>query len=73
MWRVDEEEITDEIQREVKAKEEHIEILQSRLASMEQQESRREREMDILRQSLRIMTHSIKSRHKSTKGSSKRL
>ncbi|KAM7485327.1 hypothetical protein LguiA_001336 [Lonicera macranthoides] len=75
LWRVDEEEKTDdhEIQREVKAKEEQIEILQSRLASMEQQESRREGEMDILRQSLRIMTHSIKSRHKSTKGSSKRL
>lgn len=46
-----------ELKQELAAKEERIELLQAKLASMEHQELRREREMDILRQSLRIMSH----------------
>lgn len=46
-----------ELKKELTAKEERIELLQAKLASMEHQESKREREMDILRQSLRIMSH----------------
>ncbi|KAK6122937.1 hypothetical protein DH2020_043314 [Rehmannia glutinosa] len=56
-WKTEEQEMLVELKRELKAKEEIIEILQSKLAKMEQQESKREREMDILRQSLRIMSH----------------
>ncbi|KAI3459592.1 hypothetical protein Pfo_016255 [Paulownia fortunei] len=56
-WKTEEEEVVVELKKEVKAKEERIELLQSKLASMENQESKREREMDILRQSLRIMSH----------------
>lgn len=46
-----------ELKQELTAKEERIELLQAKLASMEDQELKREREMDILRQSLRIMSH----------------
>ncbi|XP_020548490.1 histone-lysine N-methyltransferase, H3 lysine-79 specific-like isoform X2 [Sesamum indicum] len=50
----DEEEM---VMKELQAKEERIELLQAKLASMEDQEFKREREVDILRQSLRIMSH----------------
>ncbi|KAL9140348.1 hypothetical protein ABFS82_14G030900 [Erythranthe guttata] len=61
-WNIaDEEEVLlVEMTNELKAKEERIEFLQNKLVSMELQESKREREIDILRQSLRIMSHNNK-------------
>ncbi|PIM98987.1 hypothetical protein CDL12_28519 [Handroanthus impetiginosus] len=56
-WRIEEKDILLQLKKELKAKEERIELLEAKLASMEHQESKREREMDILRQSLRIMSH----------------
>ncbi|KAL0433106.1 UNVERIFIED_CONTAM: hypothetical protein Slati_2644900, partial [Sesamum latifolium] len=56
-WKTDEEEMLMELNKELQAKEERIELLQAKLASMEDQEFKREREVDILRQSLRIMSH----------------
>ncbi|KAG9136104.1 hypothetical protein Leryth_003732 [Lithospermum erythrorhizon] len=49
-----------EMEKQLKAKEETIEILEAQLVSMEQRESKREREVDILKQSLRIMSHKRK-------------
>ena len=45
----------EELKKEVKSKEETIEALKTRLASMEREGYEKEREMDILRQSLRIL------------------
>ncbi|KAL7124187.1 hypothetical protein ABFS83_14G031300 [Erythranthe nasuta] len=61
-WNIEEEEevLLVEMTNELKAKEERIELLQNKLASMELQESKREREIDILRQSLRILSHNNK-------------
>ncbi|GFZ10700.1 hypothetical protein Acr_22g0000980 [Actinidia rufa] len=56
-WRAEEEDLVEELQQELKTKEEAIEILQARLASMEEKQSKREREVDILRQSLKIISH----------------
>lgn len=56
-WKTEEEDMLMELNKELRSKEEKIEILQAKLISMEDQESRREREMDIFRQSLRIMSH----------------
>ncbi|KAL0368536.1 UNVERIFIED_CONTAM: hypothetical protein Scaly_1072500 [Sesamum calycinum] len=56
-WKTEEEEMLLELNKELQAKEERIELLQAKLASMEDQEFKREREVDILRQSLRIMSH----------------
>ncbi|KAK4421668.1 hypothetical protein Salat_2117400 [Sesamum alatum] len=56
-WKTDEEEMLIELNKELQTKEERIELLQAKLASMEDQELKREREVDILRQSLRIMSH----------------
>ncbi|KAM6565542.1 hypothetical protein CsatA_024670 [Cannabis sativa] len=55
-WRAEEEDIAEELKREVQAKEETIKELKSKLVSMEQEMYKRDREVDILRQSLRIMT-----------------
>ncbi|KAF5736686.1 golgin subfamily A member 6-like protein 1 [Tripterygium wilfordii] len=52
-WRGEEE----EMKIELKAKEAAMEALKARLASMEQEEYKRAREVDILRQSLRIVIH----------------
>ncbi|KAG8372795.1 hypothetical protein BUALT_Bualt12G0104100 [Buddleja alternifolia] len=52
-WETEEEDLL----MQLKAKEERIEALEAKLGLMEQQEHKREREMDILRQSLRIMCH----------------
>ncbi|KVH91042.1 centrosome-associated protein CEP250-like [Cynara cardunculus var. scolymus] len=71
-WREEEEYLTYELRRELKAKEETIELLQAHIASIEQEESRREREVDILRQSLRIMSHKKMPKHIS-KGFSRNL
>ncbi|XAR48899.1 hypothetical protein NMG60_11031881 [Bertholletia excelsa] len=59
-WRGEEEAMVEDLKREVKAKEEIIEILQGRIASMEHEEYKRKREMDLMKQSLRIMTHKKK-------------
>ncbi|XP_059632272.1 uncharacterized protein LOC132274923 [Cornus florida] len=68
-WRTEEEDLMEELQRELKGKEETIELLQARIVSMEQEGSKREREVDILRQSLRIMSYKKKATH-ITKGHS---
>lgn len=60
-WRGKEEEILLELKEELRAKEEKIALLQAKLDSMKQQECKREREIDILRQSLRIMSHRKKA------------
>ncbi|KAL7251329.1 hypothetical protein ACSBR1_013210 [Camellia fascicularis] len=60
-WREEEEDLMEKLQRELKIKEETIELLKGRLALMEQEESNREREVDILRQSLKIMSYKKKS------------
>ncbi|XP_022761054.1 structural maintenance of chromosomes protein 3-like [Durio zibethinus] len=54
-WKADEEEMIEELKKEVKSKEETIEALKTRVASMEREGYEREREMDILKQSLRIL------------------
>lgn len=56
-WRPEEEEMVEELKRELRAKEETIEALKSHLASLEQDKHKSEREADILRQSLRIMSN----------------
>ena len=45
----------EELKEEVKSKEETIEALKTRLASMEREGYEKERERDILRQSLKIL------------------
>lgn len=50
----------EELQKELMAKEKAIELQQTQIASMKQEESKREREIDILRQSLKIMCHNKK-------------
>lgn len=54
--RAEEDMIVEELKRELKAKEEIIARLNSKIASMENEQYKREREIDILRQSLRIMS-----------------
>ncbi|XP_022722958.1 uncharacterized protein PF11_0207-like [Durio zibethinus] len=56
-WKAEEEEMNmiEELKKEVKNKEETIEDMKRRVASMEREGYEREREMDILRQSLRIL------------------
>ncbi|KAK6929669.1 hypothetical protein RJ641_003763 [Dillenia turbinata] len=62
-WRSDEESIiTKELQKEVKEKRETIEALRKQLAVAQQEKSRSERELDILRQSLRITGNKKKPR-----------
>ncbi|KAL2469569.1 hypothetical protein Adt_37705 [Abeliophyllum distichum] len=63
-WKSKEEEILLELKEDQRAKEEQIEFLQAKLDSMKQQECKREREIDILRQSLRIMSHRKKALHR---------
>lgn len=60
-WKAEEEEaILKELQKELAAKEEAIKVLEGQLGSMKEQETKRERELDILRQSLRIMCYNKK-------------
>ncbi|XVF29234.1 hypothetical protein REPUB_Repub15cG0103500 [Reevesia pubescens] len=54
-WKAEEEETIEELKKEVRSKEETIEALKNRIASMEREGYEQEREMDILRQSLRIL------------------
>ncbi|CAI9776057.1 unnamed protein product [Fraxinus pennsylvanica] len=60
-WKGEEEEILLEMKEELRAKEEKIELLQAKLDSLQQKECKREREINILRQSLRIMSHRKKA------------
>ncbi|XP_042472480.1 translation initiation factor IF-2-like [Zingiber officinale] len=52
----------EQLQREVKAKEDAMGTLTSRVEAMEREASRRDREIDILKQSLRILSNGKKSR-----------
>ncbi|KAL4643725.1 hypothetical protein ACB092_02G112600 [Castanea dentata] len=61
-WRAEEEDMIEELQRELLAKEETIKALKEQLASIEHEEYKKEREIDILRQSLRIMSSKKPSR-----------
>ncbi|KAK1390712.1 NADP-dependent alkenal double bond reductase P1-like [Heracleum sosnowskyi] len=56
-WRLGEANLINELYRELEAKEDTIQVLRQQLASTEQEKMRTEREADILKQSLRIMTH----------------
>ncbi|KAL5990294.1 hypothetical protein ACLOJK_011191 [Asimina triloba] len=60
-WGSDEEDLMEALQKELKAKEETMEVLKARISSMEMEGAKREREMDILRQSLRIMSNNKKA------------
>lgn len=51
------------LKEELKAKEETVEALQAQISAMEDVVAKREREVDILRQSLRIMSNPIRSGH----------
>ena len=55
-WKAEEGDFMEDIRNELKTKDETIEVLRAQLTSMEQQECRRNREVDILRQSLKIMS-----------------
>ncbi|KAJ6771464.1 GOLGIN FAMILY A PROTEIN [Salix koriyanagi] len=55
-WRAEEEDMIEELKMEVKAKEGCIEELNARIVFVENEEYNRVREVDILRQSLRIMS-----------------
>lgn len=59
-WRTEEVELLEDLHMELKAKEEVIAHLKEKIASMEKQEVKREREIDILRQSLKIMSYNKK-------------
>ncbi|PHT66738.1 hypothetical protein T459_31163 [Capsicum annuum] len=59
--RTKEVELLEELHRELKVKEEIIANLKEKIASMEKQEVKREREIDILRQSLKIMSYNKKN------------
>ncbi|GAB4851401.1 hypothetical protein Ancab_030804 [Ancistrocladus abbreviatus] len=70
-WRTVEEDKVGKLQRELKAKEETIQSLKTQIASMEQEEHMRKGEVDILRQSLRIL--SIKKKAAASKCVAKTL
>ncbi|CAN8232291.1 unnamed protein product [Cochlearia groenlandica] len=59
-----------ELKKEIKAKEETIETLKGRIDSMEKQRNGKEREIDLLRQSLRILGSSNGKNNKATSSSS---
>ncbi|XP_060173810.1 uncharacterized protein LOC132604345 [Lycium barbarum] len=59
-WRTEEVELLEDLHMELKAKEEAIAYLKEKIASMEKQELKRERDIDILRQSLKIMSYNKK-------------
>ncbi|KAF7837385.1 golgin subfamily A member 6-like protein 6 [Senna tora] len=61
LWKAEEYEIQMEnMKRELQEKEETINALKAQLASMENQKNKKEREFDMLKQSLRIMSGSNK-------------
>ncbi|KAK8518514.1 hypothetical protein V6N13_027982 [Hibiscus sabdariffa] len=64
-WKAEEEEMMEEMKKELKMKEETIEALRARIASMEKEGFERKREMDILKQSLRILDSKMKAAYTS--------
>ncbi|MCD7469625.1 hypothetical protein HAX54_008767 [Datura stramonium] len=60
-WKTEQVELLEKLHRELKEKEEKIALLKEEIASKEQQELKREREVDILRQSLKIMSYHMKA------------
>lgn len=56
-WRLEETNLMSELHRQLQVKEDTIEQLWEQLASKEKENWRLERQVDILKQSLRIMTH----------------
>ncbi|KAJ8539704.1 hypothetical protein K7X08_013956 [Anisodus acutangulus] len=60
-WRREEVELLEDLHMELKAKVEAIAYLKEKIASMEKQELKRDREIDILRQSLKIMSYNKKT------------
>ncbi|KAJ3689421.1 hypothetical protein LUZ61_018585 [Rhynchospora tenuis] len=63
MWRA-EQGIIEELQSELKSKEEAIALLKEKIQTVEKEGMRKEREVDILRQSLRILSNSKRNRSK---------
>ncbi|KAL3507442.1 hypothetical protein ACH5RR_032824 [Cinchona calisaya] len=61
-WRAEAEAMLEELQRELMAKEKTTELLQAQIASMKQEESKWKREVDTLRQCLRIACHNKKGK-----------
>lgn len=57
-WGAEEENMMAGLQKELKDKEDTVETLKAQISAMENEEAKREREVDILRQSLRIMSNS---------------
>ncbi|XP_074562741.1 uncharacterized protein LOC141819299 [Curcuma longa] len=57
-----ERDMIERLQRELKDKEDTMEMLKLRVEAMEQEASKRDREIDILKQSLRILSNKKKSR-----------
>lgn len=53
--RADEKDSREELQRQLKAKDETIQVLKAQIASIEEEDFKNRREVDILRQSLRIV------------------
>ncbi|KAG9446802.1 hypothetical protein H6P81_012930 [Aristolochia fimbriata] len=63
LWRgAEEDRIISDLQGHLKAKEEIAEGLREKVSALEKEAARREREVDILRQSLRIMSNSKQAR-----------
>ncbi|GMI96154.1 ANTHER DEHISCENCE REPRESSOR [Hibiscus trionum] len=60
-WKAEEEETIEEIKKELKSKDETIEALRARITSMAKEGFERKREMDILKQSLRILDSKMKA------------
>lgn len=60
-WKTQQVELLEVLHKELKEKEEKIALLKEEIASKEQQELKREREVDILRQSLKIMSYNMKA------------
>ncbi|KAE8728060.1 NADP-dependent alkenal double bond reductase P1-like [Hibiscus syriacus] len=66
-WKVEEEEMIEEMKKELKMKEETIKGLRGRIASMEKEGFERKREMDILKQSLRILDSKMNAAYTTNK------
>ncbi|KAF3624464.1 putative late embryogenesis abundant protein 2-like [Capsicum annuum] len=60
-WEIEQVKLLEELHRELQDKEEKIALLKEEIASKEQEELKREREIDILRQSLKIMSYNMKA------------
>ncbi|KAL4295707.1 hypothetical protein GQ457_12G001620 [Hibiscus cannabinus] len=64
-WKTEEEEMMEEMKKELKNKEETIKTLRAQITSMEKEGFKRKREMDILKQSLRILDSRMKAAYTS--------